>query len=472
MKKIKIVAISIILTILIAISTKAFTQNFKVVKIDSIETKYLIYVERNDSIFKIVTNKAASNKSNNQIQIGKRYSFHIKSYFDDMKIDGIDLSPRGIQNVTHFNIDGVGIELEWNCKRNLYYSTDIAGKYFIDNKSCLYLNCFNKLDSMLMETMPLNFKKAVYLTENVFLDNQLNYEKFNDEIKSLVNVINSMINNEVLHYSGEDKRCIEKHAILFKVIKDTVPVFLDSTHILIHTPFLYDFEDIWGQKDWTKMFVSKLLSTGKGNCHSLPYLYKILSEELNIPAYLAFAPNHIYIKTFSKKMGWYNTELTSGTFPVDAWLMASGYISVEAVQNGLYMDTLSTKQSVANCLLDLAQGYQHKFGKENPDFVVKCCNTCLKYHPTNVNAMLTKAEAQKFYIQAQMKARNVKTPEGLFTDKSIKEMYADMEQTYVKLHQLGYRRMPEEMYTKWIASLKNEPNKYNNPKVSGNPKKK
>ena len=324
---------------------------------------------------------------------------------------------------------------------------------------------------MLSGTTLLSFKKAVFNTESAYFDGKLNREQINQEIQALIKIIKVVSANESFTYIESDKDIFVKHASLFKVLKDTVSIKIDSEKTLLHIPYSYDFDDMWGQKDWSKMFVSKLLLTGKGNCHSLPYLYKILSEELKIPAYLSFAPNHIYIKTFSKKLGWYNTELTSGTFPVDAWLMASGYISVDAVRNGLYMDTLSTKQSVANCLLDLAQGYQHKFGKENPDFVIKCCNTVLQYHPTNVNAMLTKAEAQKFYIQAKMKAKNIKTPEELFADNSIKEMYADMEQTYVKLHQLGYRRMPEEMYMQWITSLKNEPNKYNNPKVSGNRKK-
>ena len=335
-----------------------------------------------------------------------------------------------------------------------------------------YLQTYSKIDSMLREKSHLNFREAVLSTENAYLGGKLDYKHVNHEILTLVKLTNGVSINSPIVYTEADKNNIIKHSALFQVLTDTIPVAIDSTHFLLHTPYTYDFEDMWGQKDWTKMFVSKLLATGKGNCHSMPYLYKILSEELNIPAYLAFAPNHIYIKTFSQKMGWYNTELTSGTFPVDAWLMASGYISVEAVQNGLYMDTLSTKQSVANCLVDLAQGYQHKYGKDNPDFVLKCCSTVLKYHPTNVSAMLTKAEAQKFYIQARMKAKNVKTPEELFTDKSTKEMYADMEQTYVKLHQLGYRRMPEEMYKKWIASLKSEPNKYNNTQTSGSNKKK
>jgi hypothetical protein len=336
----------------------------------------------------------------------------------------------------------------------------------------LYQATFNKIDSMLKDQTILNFRESVLATENAYLDGKLNYKEINERIQNLTKLAKIVSAKESLIYSESDKDTVVKHAALFKIFTDTTTIVFDSIHIFTQSPYTYDFDDMWGEKDWSKMFVSKLLFTGNGNCHSLPYLYKILSEELNIPAYLAFAPNHIYIKTFSKKMGWYNTELTSGTFPVDAWLMASGYISVDAVKNGLYMDTLSTKQSVANCLLDLAQGYQHKFGKDNPDFVLKCCSTVLKYHPTNVSAMLTKAEAQKFYIQAQMKAKNVKTPQELFGDNSIKEMYSDMEQTYMKLHQSGYRRMPEEMYSKWIASLKTEPNKYNNPQASGSKKKK
>ena len=151
--------------------------------------------------------------------------------------------------------------------------------------------------------------------------------------------------------------------------------------------------------------------------------------------------------------------------------MASGYISIDAIRNGLYMDTLSTKQAVANCLIDLAHGYQQKFGRENPDFVIKCCNTVLEHHPVNVNAMLTKAEAQKHYIDLQMKKQDVKKVEDLFANTTIAEMYSDMEQTYVQLHQLGYRRMPERMYMEWISLLKNEPNKYTNKSIQTTPKK-
>ena len=328
-----------------------------------------------------------------------------------------------------------------------------------------YQQAYEIIDSMLTGKTQLDFKKAVLATENAYLDDQLDIDKINNEIEILTSLVKAISATNFLTYNETDEDIVIKQASIFKVLTDTIPIVIDSTHIFLHTPYTYDFEDNWGQNDWTKMFISKLIVAGNGNCHSMPFLYKILAEELHIPAHLAFAPNHIYIKLHCKKTGWYNTELTSATFPIDAWIMASGYVHLDAIRNGLYMDTLSLQQSVAYNLLDLAQGYQMKFGKSNPYFVVKCCETVLKYHPVNVNAMLTKAEAQKRFIETQMKAQNAKKPDELFADSSIKTMYSDMEQTYVRLHQLGYRRMPEEMYLKWMGMLKNEPEKYFDKKV-------
>lgn len=271
-----------------------------------------------------------------------------------------------------------------------------------------YQQTYDYINSMLTAKTPLNFKNAVWMTENAFYNDSLNIKALNHELNVLSKLTHIISKTELVVYENKDKHLISKHAALFKVITDSLILPIDSTHIFVHTPYTYDFNDPLGQEEWSNMFVSKLLSTGKGNCHSLPYLYKIIADELNIPCYLAFAPNHIYIKLYAESTGWYNTELTSATFPIDAWIMASGYVTIDAIQNGLYMDTISSKQAVANCLVDLAQGYQHKYGKGNPDFVVKCCNTALQHHPSNVNAMLTKAEAQKYYIHSLMKVKNIK----------------------------------------------------------------
>ncbi|MDR0823789.1 MAG: hypothetical protein LBN74_01750 [Prevotella sp.] len=352
-------------------------------------------------------------------------------------------------------------------KRTLFILIISFPSLLVYAQETYYNQAYSHIENMLSGKVELNFKDAVLFTEYAYYDGKLDTQLINEEYETLCRLINGLSKSELITYTGEDKDIITKHAAIFKVLTDTILIPVDSMLIYEHKPLIYDFEDPLGQSDWTKMFVSKLLETGKGNCHSLPYLYKILAEELNIPCHLAFAPNHIYIKLFSEKSGWYNTELTSATFPIDAWIIASGYVTVDAIRNGLYMDTLSNKQAVANCLVDLAQGYQHKNGKENSEFVIKCCNTVLQYHPANANALLTKAEAQKFYIHSLMKEKNLKKAEALFTDSSIKEMYSEMESAYIQLYKSGYRQMPEEMYIQWIDLLKKDPNKYMNHRLKG-----
>jgi hypothetical protein len=217
---------------------------------------------------------------------------------------------------------------------------------------------------------------------------------------------------------------------------DSVP-FVWNDSIVKHTPFAYNFDDFAGQKEWSNMFVSTLMQTKKGNCHSLPFLYKMIMDELGQDAYLSLAPNHIYIKANNKRAGWYNIELTCGDFPTDAWLASSGYIHTDAIRNGIYMDTLSLKQSVALCLIDLAQGYQAKFGLQDGSYILQCCETALTYFPNYINALLLKAE----------------TLTALYKLNEGEESLAPMNALLAHIHQLGYRKMPSNMYLNWLNSM-------------------
>ena len=162
-----------------------------------------------------------------------------------------------------------------------------------------------------------------------------------------------------------------------------------SLHILNNNQvFKYDFNDFEGFKDWKNMFVTKVIKTKTGNCHSLPYYYKILANELKAEAFLAIAPNHIYIKHIDENGKWVNVELTNGHISSDAWMISSMGISSEAIKKGIYMDALSEKESVALCLWDLAMGYQQDYGYDN--FVLKCCDAVIKYYPTSISAIMTK----------------------------------------------------------------------------------
>ncbi len=336
-------------------------------------------------------------------------------------------------------------------------------KPVIDTTTRFYEEAYLEMKGML-EGSDLSFKRAVFLTENAYWNNELEYERFCSQISELSSLCEGIMRSRELVYNGDDENIVKKHAAIFSLLTDTLKIAYGND-VLNYPSFLYDFEDFSGSDDWTKMFVTKLISSHKGNCHSLPFLYKILAEEMGEDAYLSLAPNHIYIKLYNKQNGWYNTELTSGVFPIDAWLMASGYIHTDAIRSGIYMDTLGQKQSIAVCMTDLAQGYARKYGKDSSDFVLKACNTALRYYPNYINAILLRAETQKHRMEQLMQDRQIPYAE-LKTHPETQVLFDQLKSDYARIHELGYRKMPDSMYMDWLLSLKQEKSKYDNKKIS------
>lgn len=314
----------------------------------------------------------------------------------------------------------------------------------------LYEQAYQELAKMLDGRYPLSFKRAVFLTENAYFDNKLDYKDFNALLAELARTCKTIEEGSRPYflYEQSDKEQVLHNAVLFKLLTETTS--FNSGRVL--APYRYDFEDFNGDADWRKMFVSKLLVTHSGNCHSLPFLYKILAEETGAQAWLALAPNHIYLKQHNQKDGWYNTELTSGTFPMDAWLMASGYISKETIVSGIYMDTLSARQNVVLCLVDLAKGYEHKRGPASESFVLKCTDLALHYFPHYINAQLLQAEALRIRFERLQKDA-----------ASAQQAYAAMNAAYTRIYKTGYREMPAQMYTDWLRSVQQAKTKYLTP---------
>lgn len=328
----------------------------------------------------------------------------------------------------------------------------------------LYDDAYAVLSEMLEKKRPINFKKAVFSVENAYVGGILDTTFLNKQINFLKNLTIQISKSHSLEYEEKDKSTVEKYASLFIAMKDTTRLIGTNGKELLHLPFNYDFDDVFGHDNWSKMFVSKLLETHTGNCHSIPYLYKIIAEEIGVTANLALAPNHVYIKHRSIKNGWYNTELTSGIFPIDAWLMASGYIHLDAIRNGVYMKALDDKESIALCLVDLAQGYQrHEF--YDLDFIIKCADKALEYFPNYVNAMILKTEAKGKKIENILDRYNTDFRDVRKYPKTH-TIFKEIENELTKIHELGYRQMPEEMYLDWLVSLKEEREKYTNKKIT------
>lgn len=299
----------------------------------------------------------------------------------------------------------------------------------------IYKQAFSEQLQMLKGQKTIDFKRAVFLTENAFHKGQLNYQAFCYGITSTGQQLKELINKRGL----QNYKTAGNWAV-FSYMTDSLP-------INNFKPCSYDFDDFMGDKDWTKMFVTKLIKTRSGNCHSMPYYYKILCEEIGGKASLALAPNHVYIKHIDEKGQWSNVELTNGGFPRDQWIIKQMAISVEAIKSGIYMNPLSQKESIVMTMFDLASAYSFQYG--NDDFVLQTANTALQYFPNCIPLIMMKANCIRDKITAEQKKAN---PNKELINNNI----ALYKKTIGIIDSLGHKDMPTELYQEWVKSVDNE----------------
>ncbi|TNE55197.1 MAG: hypothetical protein EP338_04345 [Bacteroidetes bacterium] len=302
-----------------------------------------------------------------------------------------------------------------------------------------YALAFKRIQSLIRNPAKESFKEALFHMENAFHNGSLDRKHFEAQLQNLLYLaeLHKQSHAEVFLYQETDQEQMLKHASLFHLITDTLRMESQGVE-LQHLPFLYDHEQAFDSNRWDRNLVSKLLNSKKGNCQALVYLYKMLADAWDVPSHLALAPHHIYLKHSAKATGMFNTELTSASFPSDGWIMSSGYISLKAVQSGIYMKALSKQEEISLVLLDLAQAYHFQRGMGDGQFILSCCEEVLKNFPNCINARLLKAKV----LFAQLK---------IDPDLALKKEHEELIRS---IYQLGFREVPQKMYESWISHLR------------------
>lgn len=320
----------------------------------------------------------------------------------------------------------------------------------LTSRTTPYHFAFQKLTTM--SDSSYSIQKAIFLVENAYYENQGDFTDFNKVISEIGHFLRWKM--EELNY--DENSNIAKNLILFQFFSDTLKI---EPKNLEHLPFQYDFDDYLGDKNWENMFISKLLRTNKGQCHSLPLLYMILAEEIGANAHLSFSPNHSYIKFQDDNGKWINIELTNGMLTTDAFILQSGYIKAEALQNKIYMQPISKKQLLSAFMVDLAKGYANKFGYDQ--FVINVIEKAIELYPNNINAQLVKSDLKTmhfFYVQKQLNVGEDKIQHYPKAKALLDEMYAQ----YKLVDKLGFEKMPMDDYEKWLSSLNEAKSKQDN----------
>ncbi|MEC3876030.1 hypothetical protein [Chryseobacterium salviniae] len=314
-----------------------------------------------------------------------------------------------------------------------------------------YYDAFSKLSGMDSEKYSL--ADVNFTVENAFYDNKQNITKFKAGIQKTA--------KQLLQKMKERKQDTESHVsknlMIFEYFSKDMK--LNGTN---HKAFEYDFKDYMGQKDYSKMFVSKLLKTGTGQCHSMPLYYLMLAEAMNTEAYLSLAPNHSYIRFVDDEGKLRNMELTNGMFPTDNAFLESGYIKSEALQNKIYLENLTKKELLGMAYFDLARGYVSKFGYD--EFVNKVIDKALELYPNGIAPNMEKANISQVRFANVTKQLGINPEDkrdlqriGYFP-KAVEQLNQINEQ-FNKIDNLGYAEMPASAYESWLANLKTEKNK-------------
>ena len=257
-----------------------------------------------------------------------------------------------------------------------------------------YHQAYSEIANMLEGKAPLSIRHAVFLAEWAYLDGNLDYEKdFCEPIKKGADYLRRLI--AVNHW--------EKYKTAKQIALCNFFFYPCSGYG--QKPFEYDFSNEFPEDDWRYQLVSRTIKIHKGQCHSLPWTFKLYAEELGANVSLAHAPRHCFIMYKDEDNlfpeNWVNVEITAQQYQ-PTWAIKEHFaISDSAITVGTYLTPITDIQTVACQLADLALGYYHKY-KRYDEFTLRCAETSLKYYFMNPNAIIIKGKSLDAILQLHL----------------------------------------------------------------------
>lgn len=325
-------------------------------------------------------------------------------------------------------------------------------------KSKFYRNAYAELSKM----NPTNFSitKAVYIVENAWQENKFTFKEFERRMDVEEKIIKQQLKSEKL--SGDNNMALN-YAIQKRFKQGGSYYDVNKKQTVIARPFKYDFIDYMGATDYRQMFVTKMLITGKGQCHSMPLMYLMIAEKVGAQAWLSLAPEHSFIQFMDPKGHLINFETTNGALVSTSWLQQSGYINAAALKNRVYLDTLSKKELYAQCLGDLLQGYLQKFNYD--EFAEMLRQQILQLNPKSMTAVMIEAKVKTIIARQEIEAAGRPPEQELHSFPRAYQAYLSMQAAYEKVDGMGFQEMPPAAYQRWLKSVEREQQKQANKEI-------
>lgn len=296
-------------------------------------------------------------------------------------------------------------------------------------------SAYNEIVAMLEDEKPLSIKRSVFLSEWAYLDGCLDYEQ--DFCVPLSKGAQYM--RRLIAANNWDKYQTAKQIAI-------CTFFFQPVSGNNYTVFSYDFSNEYPDGDWHHQLVSRTLKTHTGQCHSLPWTFKLFAEELGAKAYIAHAPRHCFIMYKDEDNlfpeDWVNVEVTAQQYQ-PTWVIKEHFeIKDSAITVRTYLSPLTDKETIACQLSDLALAYYHKFLRYD-EFTLKCVESSLKYYPMNPNAIITKGKSLDALLLQHLEQN------GHLRDTYTDENDTQSMQCLQELRTTHWTQETEELREKW-----------------------
>ena len=299
----------------------------------------------------------------------------------------------------------------------------------------LFERAYNVIGDMLTDKRPVDFKKAVFAVENAFYDGKLDSASYYGEIARIGKGIKALAASPAVNAPTRDM-ALNYSIYLFY----TQPMALNKGK-----PYYYDEQSLHDSLNLEYGLISRLLTTGKGTCHSMPFLYRILADEVGAKAYIVSVPLHYFIRTQNEKGNWFNFESTTGTFSRNEYYIESYHVNDSALQSGLYMSNLTDKGNLVQCLYDLLNIYEKKTGFFSNSFVRRCYTLGLKYRP-NDNLRLWELEDIHYQLKKKAWHKGHKNNNDVMADDELRPERLRLREKELELLRIGYHRFTAAEY--------------------------
>lgn len=202
-------------------------------------------------------------------------------------------------------------------------------------------------------------------------------------------------------------------------------------------PFAYNMKDPLGTYLPSKL-LTNYIDSRLGNCISMPFLFMAVAERMGVTLTASTAPNHVFLKYRTDAGKMINLETTSGANPArNAWIRQQMPMTDAAVKNGVYLKTLTKKETVVVMATLLVE---HAMKEGRYGTVLNLANVLLSHYPNYAALEVFKGAASYKILEREFYK---KFPKPQMIPERLRRYYQHLshvnEQAFNRAEALGWR---------------------------------